>query len=256
MNTSLKTVVGLALVVVLSAGLAMAGRGGGGAAAMAAVGAAVAAAVAAVQRRRRWRAMEAAVAGVPHAFFQHPASELQRVASEFQHAGVSAVVAAEFRGQPSALRRAVGASGLELPTRPIGTTALTPGIVRASTIVRILGTGQRRQTVRTSATTSTSTTGRTTSSGQRITIGTAATGTTGIGTATGTTLGIIGRWAGGRPATGPVPPFPRFHGPGDIGRTTTRTTRVRSSSAVQPSITRNRSWWLRRPPRRPSPKRV
>ena len=33
------------------------------------------------------------------------------------------------------------ASGLELPTRPLGTTALTPGIVRASTIVRISGTG-------------------------------------------------------------------------------------------------------------------
>ena len=66
-----------------------------------------------------------------------------------------------------------------------------------------------------------------------MTIGTAATGTTGIGTATGTTLGIIGRWAGGRPATGPVPPFPRFPGPGDIGRTTTPTTAVRSSPAVQ-----------------------
>ena len=65
-------------------------------------------------------------------------------------------------------------------------------------------------------------------------ISTVATGTTGIGTATGTTAGIIiSRWAGGRAGTGPAPPFPRFPGPGDIIRTTTPTTAVRSSMAVQ-----------------------
>ena len=72
-------------------------------------------------------------------------------------------------------------------------------------------------------------------------------GTTEIGSATGTTRGTIGRWAGGRPATGPARPPPRFPGPGDTGGTTTPTARVRSSSAARPSITRGRSWWHRRP---------
>ena len=87
MNTSLKTVVGLALVVVLSAGLAMAGRGGGGAMVAAAVAMAVAVeadsmleAAGEADSTWRWRQQPAGI--VSHAFFQHPASE-------FQHARVS-----------------------------------------------------------------------------------------------------------------------------------------------------------------------
>ena len=101
--------------------------------------------------------------------FSTPRQNVQRVASELQHAasGRNRRFGRRRRRMPGPtarpLRRATGrasASGPELPTRPIGTTALTPAIVRTSTIVRILANRAqlRRQTVRTSATTSTSTT--------------------------------------------------------------------------------------------------
>ena len=134
-------------------------------------------------------------------------------------------------------RRMPAPTALDMPARrPSGigrNTANRPAVAEspsvgqppeASTTVRIRRQpAQRRRTARTSATTASTSTARTTSSGRRMAIGTAATGITAIGTATGTTPGIIGRWAGGRPATGPAPRFPRFPGPGDIGRTTTPT---------------------------------
>ena len=171
MNTSLKTVVGLALVVVLSAGLAMAGRGGGGGGhgggghggggggfhgGGGGGGFHGGGGFQGGGGRRR----------IPHAFFQHPASELQRTPRQSFNSRVSPR-RQRFGRRPQNLganraftpgSRPGTGSGLELPTRPIGTTALTPGIVRTSTIVRILGTGPTSRTVRTSATTSTSTT--------------------------------------------------------------------------------------------------
>ena len=272
MNTRLKTVVTFALVVVLSAGLAMAGRGGGGGHGGGGGGRPWRRWRRRQRRRRRiprrwrrriprrWRRR------IPRAFFQHPASELctaSSPASEFQHAAsrrdasVSAIVAAECRGQP--------------PGHYAGQPARAgqrPGIANTPNWDNRLNAGNRanidnRANIGNRAYVANRPNfgnnfninrGRTTSSGRRMAIGTAATGITGIGTATGTTLGIIGRWAGGAAATGPAPPFPRFPGPGDIGRTTTPTTRARSSMAVQPSITRSRSWWPRRPRagRRPS----
>ena len=112
MNTRLKTVVGLALVVVLSAGLAMAGRGGGGVA-MAAAAVAMAAVAAAVdssggggggggcQRRGGGGYHAAPSFSTPRQSFNTRVRvSTRRVMPRFR---VSAVVFAEFRGQPASI---------------------------------------------------------------------------------------------------------------------------------------------------------
>ena len=105
MNMSLKTVVSVALFVMLSAGLAIAGRG-----AAAAMAAAAMVGVGAVDSMAGVGAADS-VAGrlqpsdiVSHAFFQHPASEFQHPAFR-PDVDVSPVVA-EFRRQPGWHRRA------------------------------------------------------------------------------------------------------------------------------------------------------
>ena len=105
MNTRLKTVVTFALVVVLSAGLAMAGRGGGGGHGgggrwPCGGGGGGYHGGGGGGGFQRWRRR------IPHAFFQHSASEFQRPASEFQHAASRRDAQrfgrrrAECRGQP------------------------------------------------------------------------------------------------------------------------------------------------------------
>ena len=129
MNTSLKTVVSLALVVVLSAGLAMAGRGGGGGHGGGGGGGMPAAAEAADST-----AAEAAAAcrvSGGGGGYHTPSFSTPRQSFNTPRPSFNTPRPAETPASRPSLPQNVAAnrgqrqpaSGLELPTRPIGTTA-------------------------------------------------------------------------------------------------------------------------------------
>ena len=261
MNMNLKTVVSLAVVVVLSAGLAMAGRGGGGGGHSGGGGGAGRGGGGGgggyrgggggrIPRRRRQRRSQPARSS-SHAFFQHPASE-------FQHASPAAGVFAECRGQPPGQRpRGQAASGQRAGTAGTPTWDNRLNTANRTGIDNRANPGSRTYVAnRPISGNNVNINRRTTSCGRRTEIGTAATGTTAIGTATGTTPGIIGRWAGGRRRLGRRRPFRDSLVLGVLAVLQPVLRRIRSSTAVQPSITRSRSWWPSRPPRRPAPRPV